>query len=47
MPTKVYQEPPACPHCDTALQPERVGAQRFVCPCCSRIFYIPIGMMKG
>lgn len=34
-------EVPDCPHCKTAMKPERIGAGRYVCPCCSRIFTIP------
>jgi hypothetical protein len=30
-------ELPKCEHCDTTLKPERIGAGRYVCPCCSRI----------
>jgi ribosomal protein L37AE/L43A len=29
---------PDCPHCSTALRPERINAERFVCTCCSREF---------
>lgn len=28
---------PKCKWCDTTLKPERLGAGRYVCPCCSRI----------
>lgn len=34
-------EIPDCPKCDTAMKPERIGAGRYVCSCCSRIFIIP------
>lgn len=34
-------EIPDCPHCDTACKPERIGAGRYICPVCSRVFTIP------
>lgn len=34
-------ELPACPHCDTTLRPERIGAGRYVCPSCARVFTDP------
>jgi hypothetical protein len=29
---------PPCPFCDSALKPDRITAQRFVCLCCAREF---------
>ncbi len=34
-------EIPDCPHCQTAMKPERINAARYVCVCCSREFAIP------
>lgn len=36
--TEDDEKPPPCPWCDTALQPERLNAGRWRCPCCARIF---------
>lgn len=33
-------ETPTCPHCDTTLKPERIGAARYVCPSCARVFKV-------
>lgn len=30
--------PPKCPACDSRLPLERVGTERFFCPCCAREF---------
>lgn len=29
---------PDCPHCQSSLKPERITAQKFICPCCARQF---------
>lgn len=31
-------ELPQCPNCDATLKPERLSAERFLCPCCGRVF---------
>lgn len=31
-------ELPQCPFCETTLLPERLTAQRYMCPCCSRVW---------
>ncbi len=37
------KETPMCPHCDSTLKPERIGAGRYICDCCARIFIVPKG----
>jgi transposase-like protein len=34
-------EVPDCPYCSTSCKPERIGAVRYLCPVCSRIFLLP------
>lgn len=42
--TTMKKEPLECPHCDTTLKPERIDAGRYVCQCCSRVFFVPKGL---
>ena len=37
------KELPQCPHCDNTMKPERIGAGRYICDCCARIFIVPKG----
>lgn len=33
-------DPPACPFCDNSIPAEPVGAGRFWCGCCARLFHV-------
>jgi uncharacterized protein (UPF0212 family) len=44
-----YREPIDCPKCQAVLnaqdqQTARIDAGRYVCPCCSQLFTVPVGL---